>query len=360
MRGYALISSIKLQVFNPILMQNVSHKYAPRAIQIEIGNFQDVYHFKSEEFPVDQESAQLQEFFLLPNVVCGRYIKVHLLGKPHKQTMDNKFYQAISYFGVNGLTFDQIKEETPSTSGPDFQKILHSLLIKSSCQFYDSVELTDISDLKSVELRTDIKEFDELKTLLPHRRNAWLFYHREGLDYHYDQLMDDNLVTNKDIEYLFEWALENQGISDTVMTRIVLKHLYRIIGRDLGEAVEFCKFLCLEVRGSFVNVDRSDVDTFLSSTIVPDPVKEKLLFMFLPDKTDFLRFHLKSEPQITMDDCANLLRRLVREMGLKDIEPMFRIYFGKFGYTREAMVHLQILRNQWTREVLDKIYGEIR
>lgn len=39
-------------------MQNVDYKYAPGSIQIEIGNTQDNYHYKSQIFPIDQESIE--------------------------------------------------------------------------------------------------------------------------------------------------------------------------------------------------------------------------------------------------------------------------------------------------------------
>ena len=43
-----------------------------------------------------------QEFVLNPDVVVGEYIKVNLIGKLRIQSMDNKYYIALSYIRVNG------------------------------------------------------------------------------------------------------------------------------------------------------------------------------------------------------------------------------------------------------------------
>jgi len=43
-----------------------------------------------------------------PDLVSGRFIKVNLLGKPHKQPMDNKYYVAMNYVGLMGISFDKM------------------------------------------------------------------------------------------------------------------------------------------------------------------------------------------------------------------------------------------------------------
>jgi hypothetical protein len=62
----------------------VEFKYSPNAIQIEIGMHQNVYNYKSKIFYVDQDSLDEQQFDLSPDICCGRYIKINLLGKPHR------------------------------------------------------------------------------------------------------------------------------------------------------------------------------------------------------------------------------------------------------------------------------------
>ena len=62
----AVAMSFSIQVFDPSEMQYVDFGYAPRAVQIEIGSSENDFHFKSEEFEVDQESTEVQVFKLSP------------------------------------------------------------------------------------------------------------------------------------------------------------------------------------------------------------------------------------------------------------------------------------------------------
>ena len=57
-------------------------------------------------------------FDILPEVVSGRYIKVNLVGKPNIQEMNNEYYIALSYVGIKGIAFDQIKLDSESSSTP--------------------------------------------------------------------------------------------------------------------------------------------------------------------------------------------------------------------------------------------------
>ena len=43
----AVVSSFSIKVFDPSEMQYVDYKYAPRAVQLEIGSSRDSFSFKS-------------------------------------------------------------------------------------------------------------------------------------------------------------------------------------------------------------------------------------------------------------------------------------------------------------------------
>ena len=56
-------------------------KYAPAKVQLLVGDERDVFTYKSPEFDVDQDSVKRQEFYLGPELVCGRYVRLRLIGK---------------------------------------------------------------------------------------------------------------------------------------------------------------------------------------------------------------------------------------------------------------------------------------
>ena len=135
-------------------MQHVNFKYAPAAVQIEIGDAPDKYDYKSKIFAVNQDSSEEQEFDLSPDLCCGRYIKINLLGKPHVQSTDEQYYVAMSYVGIQGMKLDALvidkqlekqpqgkKEEQKTSEQPgeqpnleidSFKQSLYNLILKSN------------------------------------------------------------------------------------------------------------------------------------------------------------------------------------------------------------------------------------
>ena len=74
-----------------------------------------------------------------------------MLGKPHKQPMDDKYYVAISYFGVVGICLNQIsigassqqEEEKTQTEGNQFLTKLQTLILHSNGLSKEGENLTD-------------------------------------------------------------------------------------------------------------------------------------------------------------------------------------------------------------------------
>lgn len=82
--------------------------YPPKRIQVLVGSSPDSYHYASPIFEVNQQTAEEQEFILSPDVAVGEYIKLVLIGKPKKQSIDQKYYIALRYVGVKGKLLSQI------------------------------------------------------------------------------------------------------------------------------------------------------------------------------------------------------------------------------------------------------------
>lgn len=78
-----------------------------------VGDCPDTLTYESPIFTVDQNSMARQEFDLAPDVVCGRYVRLKLIGKPNFQKFGNKadngYYVAINNFAVSGVCLDQFK-----------------------------------------------------------------------------------------------------------------------------------------------------------------------------------------------------------------------------------------------------------
>jgi hypothetical protein len=114
--GCAIINKFIIKVFDPKNLQNVPHKYAPSQVQIEVGSSPEQYDYKSKVFEVDQDSSEEQVFSITPDLCSGRYIKINLLGKPHIQPTDNKYYVALQYVGVQGIPFNELIINSNSNS----------------------------------------------------------------------------------------------------------------------------------------------------------------------------------------------------------------------------------------------------
>ncbi|CDW87226.1 UNKNOWN [Stylonychia lemnae] len=104
----ALIVSIVLLVFqgNYNLKDEI---FPPQQIQIEVGNELGKYHYKSKVFAVKYDGSKEQTFSLLPDLVCGEFIKITLLGKPNVERHEQDRYIAIRYVGVVGKKIDDIQ-----------------------------------------------------------------------------------------------------------------------------------------------------------------------------------------------------------------------------------------------------------
>ena len=87
-------------------------KYAPAQVQLLVGDEPGVFTYESAVFDVDQDSVERQEFDLGPDLVCGRYVRLRLIGKPSKQTFGEKaangYFVAINNFRIEGINLDQL------------------------------------------------------------------------------------------------------------------------------------------------------------------------------------------------------------------------------------------------------------
>lgn len=58
LQGAAIITKLKLKIFDPKFLQQVSHKYAPNQVQIEVGNSPGKYDYQSRIFDVEQGTSE--------------------------------------------------------------------------------------------------------------------------------------------------------------------------------------------------------------------------------------------------------------------------------------------------------------
>lgn len=80
-KGKALIHSVIVAVFQSKYEAGMPF-YAPRQVQIEVGNSPDYFHYKSPVFNARTNTDCDQVFSLFPHVVVGEYVKVVFIGKP--------------------------------------------------------------------------------------------------------------------------------------------------------------------------------------------------------------------------------------------------------------------------------------
>ncbi|CDW78010.1 UNKNOWN [Stylonychia lemnae] len=97
----ALITSVVLQ-FRTVKYAFKKISFTSKQIQIEIGDEFDKYHYKSRNFDVQQENGNKQTFSILPDVVCGEFIKITLLGIPIKSRDTWLHHIQLKYIGIRG------------------------------------------------------------------------------------------------------------------------------------------------------------------------------------------------------------------------------------------------------------------
>ena len=112
LQGVAIISRFAIKVFDPSDMQNVEFKYAPAMVQLQVGMCPDKYDYESPIFTVNQETCDEQSFDIAPDLCCGRYIRLRLIDKPHKQDLGGTesigYYVALNYVGVKGVRVEKL------------------------------------------------------------------------------------------------------------------------------------------------------------------------------------------------------------------------------------------------------------
>jgi hypothetical protein len=56
----------------------------------------------------------------------------------------------------------------------------------------------------------------------------FFFDHRDSLSYHYTDLRAQDIIKTSDIVDLFERVIVNEGICDSILTKVVLKETYSL------------------------------------------------------------------------------------------------------------------------------------
>jgi hypothetical protein len=78
-------------------------------VQLQAGMTPEKFDYESPIFTVNQTSTAEQSFDIAPDLCCGRFIRVRLINKPHKQDLqysidvDKGYYVALNYVGVKGM-----------------------------------------------------------------------------------------------------------------------------------------------------------------------------------------------------------------------------------------------------------------
>lgn len=80
-KGKALIHSVVVAVYQSKYEPGMPF-YAPRQVQIEVGDSPSHFHYKSPVFDAKTNTDSDQVFCLFPHVVVGEYVKVVFIGKP--------------------------------------------------------------------------------------------------------------------------------------------------------------------------------------------------------------------------------------------------------------------------------------
>lgn len=76
--------------------------YAPRSVSFSIGFTKTKFHFTSEKFPMENTSATQK--FVLPALVAGCFLCIHLHGRNQNQPGDNLFYTCLESVEAKGVS----------------------------------------------------------------------------------------------------------------------------------------------------------------------------------------------------------------------------------------------------------------
>ena len=272
--------------------------------------------------------------------------------------MDDKYYTAVSYFGVEGVTFDRlilqdekagkVEEEKVSSlenlslkAKSDFKDRFQTLLLKSNLNKIDDsskIDITDFIELQKLHQENENEKFaTELETKEISERPKFLFDHREQILAHLDEYIDSKTLSMRDIVLFFKYSIETMGISGDTMTKIMIKYMKKAPDqRDL-----FITQLrrIIEIGGSvFVDMASSDLSSLMNDNEFPEATTSNLLRIFdFPEQ--FYQYELayrKDSQYGSTDKAMQLLLHLVVQKvnhhEFFDMEKFLRIYFEKFGY----------------------------
>ncbi|CDW74589.1 UNKNOWN [Stylonychia lemnae] len=220
-----LIFSVIISVFQANYMPN-SPLFPPLRIQIEIGNAPGKYHYKSKIFQFEQNTTRDQVFCLLPDIVCGEYIKIGLIGKTEVQATDNLKYIALGYVGAQGCLIEELKN----------QDIINMVTFESKeheVKSYKDEEVKQQSheNLISVDqFKSDIRKIKDGKlSELP----EYLFKQRQVFLNNFSEVWDQKVLEQTDTIDLFDFSTERFGQLDFYQTMLLFKILDSLKQDDL-------------------------------------------------------------------------------------------------------------------------------
>ncbi|CDW71928.1 UNKNOWN [Stylonychia lemnae] len=218
----ALITSIVMSAFQATFQVN-DPIYSPKQIQFEIGNELEKYHYKSRIFEFRQSTKNEQTFSLLPDLVCGEYIKITLIGKPQMQRTDRKRYIAIRYVGLKGQNLINIQDpDTKDLLSSEDQNINES----ESDQNEESKSCENLIKLPEQQVNEFLIELNIIERKQTQNEiYSYLYKHRMLIFHNFDHIQKDNTLSRFSMEKLVQFCQVQYGVIDYYVTMIVIKML---------------------------------------------------------------------------------------------------------------------------------------
>lgn len=216
-------------------MQSVDFKYAPSKVQLLVGNEPGEFSQHSREYEVHQSSLEEQVFDLTPDLLCGRYIRLRMIGKPGFQNLnfgETGYFVALNYVGVEGVALDEIQlppqfkeeEEKKQSEGSSlinkeafFSRRFTNLMLNSNNTDLSKVE-TMLNDEKQIlQLVNDNYSSDLINKLNENKvgieKIELMFQQREQVLLQLDYLVKEKIISFKELIDLFKHALKVHGIA---------------------------------------------------------------------------------------------------------------------------------------------------